>query len=589
MFGLYLFRLPSAYSRKLLAGLLSVTWSKFGSQGAPHSSRSTRIPLSETAHERTTKNPQSFELCGFRVHLWTALDAKLAEREGFEPSVDSHLRLISSQVHSTTLPPLRGRAFYQQLNKLGQFVRCHNVRILFGLVVSSLALAGCSEPPPTALPAWQQGLVVIVPEEHTGDEAGFEHELIELFAKNLQSQVKLVEVAPSQVIPLLHEGKAHFAVTSVSRASDSPLQLGPAYHATQLQVLCGTSLPQGIDELLNLPLAVVSGSMAESALLAAQQKQAALHWESRTDVTTSELLDEVVAGQLGCTVASTDLIEKLILLHPGLESAFDLGVPIPQVWAAPKDSDPELIAKMKEFFTRIQHDGTLKNLLDHHFGDPERGLEPHEAGDFIVSVATELPRYRKLFEEAGRVSGLDWRLIAAIAFHESKWDPLATSPTNVRGMMMLTEDTAERMGVHDRLNPRQSIRAGAKYLKLLKGRLPDSIEEPDRTWFALAAYNQGAAHLEDARILAQRRGLNPNYWVDVKSVFPLLAAPEHFETLKFGYARGGEAVFLVEQIRDYTKILRSLAPDTADEDIEPSILHSYFHPYEGMPRLLGIL
>lgn len=85
MFGLYLFRLPSAYSRKLLAGLLSVTWSKFGSQGAPHTSRSTRIPLSETAHERTTKNPQSFELCGFRVHLWTALDAKLAEREKYKP------------------------------------------------------------------------------------------------------------------------------------------------------------------------------------------------------------------------------------------------------------------------------------------------------------------------------------------------------------------------------------------------------------------------------------------------------------------------------------------------------------------------
>jgi membrane-bound lytic murein transglycosylase F len=132
-------------------------------------------------------------------------------------------------------------------------------------------------------------------------------------------------------------------------------------------------------------------------------------------------------------------------------------------------------------------------------------------------------------------------------------------------MMMLTEDTAERMNVNDRLNARQSTLGGVRYLKLIKSRLPPSIEEPDRTWFALAAYNQGMAHLEDARVLAQRRGLNPNYWADVKRVLPLLADPAIHSSLKFGSARGGEAVFMVEKIRQYSEILMDLSAETAAE------------------------
>jgi membrane-bound lytic murein transglycosylase F len=453
----------------------------------------------------------------------------------------------------------------------------------------ALVLFACEEPKPAALPTWQQGLVVVVPSEEAGEEAGFERELVGLFAQQLQLPVRLISASPDQGADILQAQRAHFAATGMSRGEESTFRFGPVYRTTQFQVVCGAELPPEVSHLVDLPLAVVAGSVEESALLAARQKQPTLQWASRTDATMPELLTQVAEGAAVCTVVDADQFKSLILLYPGLSPMFNLGAPVRQVWVAPADASPELLARMEEFFVGIRRDGTLRNLLDRHFGDRERGIESTDAADLLAAVETELPRYRKLFEEAGRISGLDWHLIAAIAFHESKWDPQATSPTNVRGMMMLTEDTAERMGVRDRLNPRQSIRAGAKYLQLLKSRLPDSIAEPDRTWFALAAYNQGAAHLEDARVLAQRRGLNPDLWVDVKSVFPLLAEPEYFETLKFGHARGGEAVFLVEQIRDYIQILRARTEDSKDEDVEPSILHSYFHPFEGMPRLLGIL
>ena len=75
-----------------------------------------------------------------------------------------------------------------------------------------------------------------------------------------------------------------------------------------------------------------------------------------------------------------------------------------------------------------------------------------------------LPKYKRLFQQAQEITGIDWRLLAAISYQESHWDTFNTSPTNVRGLMMLTESTADRMGVTDRLDPKQSIPAGAKYI-----------------------------------------------------------------------------------------------------------------------------
>jgi membrane-bound lytic murein transglycosylase F len=114
------------------------------------------------------------------------------------------------------------------------------------------------------------------------------------------------------------------------------------------------------------------------------------------------------------------------------------------------------------------------------------------------------------------------------------------------------------MGISDRLDARQSILGGAKYLILLKDTLPDRIAEPDRTWLALAAYNQGIGHLEDARRIAHAKGMNPDSWADVKQTLPLLARGGFEKFTKYGYARGGEAVIFVESIRSYYDILLRL-------------------------------
>jgi len=121
--------------------------------------------------------------------------------------------------------------------------------------------------------------------------------------------------------------------------------------------------------------------------------------------------------------------------------------------------------------------------------------------------------------------------------------------------MMLTQNTAQAMGVSNRLDAKQSIMGGAKYLAKIKDELDDSIAEPDRTWFALAAYNVGTGHLEDARTLAKREGLNPNKWLDVKKMLPRLAQKQWYSKTRYGYARGGEPVHFVANIRRYYDIL----------------------------------
>ena len=146
---------------------------------------------------------------------------------------------------------------------------------------------------------------------------------------------------------------------------------------------------------------------------------------------------------------------------------------------------------------------------------------------------------------------------------------------------MLTEDTADQMDVSNRLDAHESILAGAEYLLLLKEQMPDRIPEPDRTWLALAAYNQGYSHLEDARILTERAGLNPDSWSDVKKWMPLLNRPNYYNTVKHGYARGGEAVILVENIRSYYDMLKRLEPDQ-----RVSVPEVSYRLIEPMPRLL---
>ncbi len=232
---------------------------------------------------------------------------------------------------------------------------------------------------------------------------------------------------------------------------------------------------------------------------------------------------------------------------------FTSGAKLGLAWLVPAQ-DEALRAKLEAFFRKARGSGLIERLAQRYFGH-SREVQRIDAGVFRDRIRTVLPDYRKLFLEAQEATGIEWRLLAALAYQESQWEPLATSETGVRGFMQLTEETARHLGVSDRLNPRASILGAARYLRDLKGRLPARISEPERTWLALAAFNIGLGHLEDARVLAQRQKLDPDLWQDVKQALPLLALPEHYEKSKLGYARGGMPVAFVDRVSGYYDIL----------------------------------
>jgi membrane-bound lytic murein transglycosylase F len=449
------------------------------------------------------------------------------------------------------------------------------------LVSASLLLMSCGE----SLPPWREGrLRVIVPEISQGAEAEFERELSQLFIDSIHATAEFLPTPPEKIEAQLQGHHAHFAAASLrSGNSSEDNQFGPAYQTVREQVVCNreVELPRAVDALDETTIAVVAGSAQEKVLLEMRVKSPLLKWQSRHKTTVQALFQEVSDGTLDCLVANELQFANARNYHGNLVAAFNIGLPSKLAWELTADADPELLKQMSIFFGNIQKDGTLKRLIDRYYGHSDR-LNSQDAATFIERSAKILPRYRHLFEEAATVTGEDWHLLAALAYQESQWDPLATSFTNVRGMMMLTEDTADRMKVKNRLDPRESIFAGAQYLVLIKEQMPERIPEPDRTWLALAAYNQGGGHLEDARVLTKRAGLNPDSWSDVKKWMPSLNQPGYYETLKYGYARGGEAVILVESIRSYCDMLKRLEPEKPAPAAEPAVSYSLLEPFKNL-------
>jgi len=433
---------------------------------------------------------------------------------------------------------------------------------LFSAII--LLLAGCNG----ELPSWKNGkLLVVVSESDQGAEAEFEREMATLFAKDLHSEIEFIPSPPDRIDRTLRKHQAHFAAASLrSQVNVASLYFGPSYRTVKEQLICNqeSGTPKNINDLVNLRLGVLSGSAQELALKELLPKHPGLQWQSLSNTDAQALITEVSEGTLDCTVANENSYASARNHYTNINASLTIGAPSKLAWAFSMDADPQFITAVKSFFTRIKRDGTLSRLIDRYYGHNNR-LHRLDAAAFITSASTTLPEYRSLFKEADSLTGIDWRLLAALAYQESQWDPLATSFTNVRGMMMLTEETADRMNVTNRLDPRESVLAGAKYLALIRDQLPAKIKEPDRTWMALAAYNQGIGHLEDARVLTERMGMNPNSWTDIKKWMPMLNQPGYYETLKYGYARGGEAVILVENIRNYHDMLKRLEAEHATD------------------------
>ena len=325
---------------------------------------------------------------------------------------------------------------------------------------------------------------------------------------------------------------------------------GPAYYSVSQQLVyrLGSPRPKSFSDLKG-QLIVASGSAHMTTLKQLKQtKYPDLNWGSSVDRSGKELLEQVADGKLDYTLGDSVTIALLQRIHPQLAVAFDVTEEEPVTWYFQQSHDDSLYAAMLDFYSEMVEDGSLARLEEKYLGHVG-SFDYVDTKTFLSAIDNVLPSFQTLFEKhAGEI---DWKLLAAIAYQESHWNPQATSPTGVRGLMMLTRATASGLGVKDRVDPEESIKGGSVYLQRLMQKVPDTIPEDERIWFALAAYNLGYGHMLDARKLTKKQNGNPDSWVDVKMRLPMLSQKRYYPSTTYGYARGHEAYNYVENIRRY--------------------------------------
>ena len=402
--------------------------------------------------------------------------------------------------------------------------------------------------------------------------SGPEYDLANAFAIELGVTLHIDTVqSVAEVLPFLMSGRAHIAAAglSITESRQDFVNFGHPYEKVDMHLIykLGTGKPRSVDEVIGRSIEVLAGTSHSDMLVSLRQIHPELAWTENADVEVAELLEKVAAGEIDFTISDSTEFNIQRHFYPNLRVAIDLEIDGPLAWAFPKGKGDSLLSRADDFLIDIDRSGLLARVRDRYYGHTNE-FDYVGTRNFIRHYSSRLPRYREMFETAGADSGVDWRLLAAIGYQESHWRSGAVSPTGVRGIMMLTQDTARYLGLDNRTDPKNSIFGGAEYYARQTQRIADTVDEPDRTWMALAAYNTGFNHIKDARQIVEWQGGNPNTWVDISKALPLLARRKWYTRVPYGYARGWEPVLYVNNIRIYYNILKWLTENEESDQRE---------------------
>ena len=391
---------------------------------------------------------------------------------------------------------------------------------------------------------------------------GFEYELASAFAKHLGVKIEFsLRQNLQQLSTDLKNRDSHISIAGRAIiTNNTPHQRHSASYTKQQSVLIyrvtqGIKAPTELADVVGRKLLVSANSLQNQQLEIEKLNYPQLKWSLAHTQTTYDILQQVLDKDIDIAVISAIEFQSIGPYFPGLKIAFELHQPQSIHWLLANKADNSLIDAVNNFLSSEQTLALIKTLEQKYYQN-SNPLNTFDTMAFKRDFQQRLPKLEPFFKLASQETGIDWLLLAAIAYQESHWNEKAVSPTGVKGIMMLTKAAAKEVEVTDRIDPQQSIIGGAKYLNIVKNKIPARIKDPDRTYLALAGYNTGFGHLEDARILAKRAGLNPDLWEDVNKTLPLLTKEKYFTTVKHGYARGYEPVNYVKNIKRYLQILK---------------------------------
>lgn len=445
------------------------------------------------------------------------------------------------------------------------------------MITALMTLLSCSEPKPSTPPRpsvkpipspFESGILNVVTRngsttyyvDRHENPAGPEYALITDYAEARGWQVQWTMVdSTAEVLNVLETAETHLAAAGLTlqKSRDGRFSRGPAHTEITEQLVChreSRPLPRKPEEMAGTEIVVTAGANYIDTLNRLAEKHAGITFRVDKQRTTEVILAAVADKTVGCTVADSNIVQVMRRHFPHLEIAMNLTTGQNVGWYLPSGSE-KLANDAREWMNSREGDEAISRMENRYFAY----IDDFDFVDLRAlsrRIQKRLPKFIDEFEKAETKTGMPADLLAALAYQESHWNPKAVSPTGVRGIMMLTQNTAQSLDVTNRLDPEQSIDGGARYLADRHRRLPETIPEPDRTYLALASYNIGRGHLLDARELARQLGKNPDSWQDMSEVLPLKADKRYYPSTRYGYARGYEPVHYVQRIRNYRDVIR---------------------------------
>ena len=390
-------------------------------------------------------------------------------------------------------------------------------------------------------------------------ERGYDFELVSHYATSIDVELEIIKTNTSnEIIFLLNQGKVDIGILGSSPEFDQKnIENVATYNNSKWYVIgnrANRQLPKSIDSIEPNTMIVANGSNASFMLHSIGEDYPSLLWDELKNTNVRSILERINENHSKISIISEDIYAYYQYLFPETKKIFVLPIKYPSRWLVKNNNNLSFLYSINSFFNKYKQNGKLEKIGKTYY-EHLSAFDYVDIRYYLKRINKKLPKYKKYFVEAAKNSALDARIIAAVSYQESHWNRKARSPTGVRGMMMLTLDTAKRVGVKNRLNAKQSIFGGAKYLKILYESFSNTIEEPDRLWFTLAAYNIGLGHVEDARTITKSQGDNPNSWIDVEKHIPKLSQKKWYKKTKYGFARGHEPIEFVRRVRRYYDIL----------------------------------
>lgn len=406
---------------------------------------------------------------------------------------------------------------------------------------------------------------------YRGQEVGFQLELASLLAARLDVRLEVViPPTPDAMLTLLDEGRVDVIPLGQQRAATRPdiITTEPFVFAKHVLVQ-STARPkvERPEQLAAEAIHVRPTSRYMSALRVLQAQVPTLRIiPAPNDVETQHLIERVGRGELPFTVSNSLLLEVETTYRDDVMSSLVLAEDQGLVYATSARA-PALGARLQAFVKKEYRGPTYNALYAKYFENPKRMGELQEGA---IRHSGQLSQYDDLAKKYGEKHGIDWRLLLAQMYQESRFNPQARSWVGAMGLMQLMPATARDLGVEDPDDPEQNIAGGTAYLAKLIERFENSLPMNQRVRFALASYNAGYYHVRDARELARKLGLDPNRWFGhVEKTIVLLEKEQFYRNARFGYCRGSEPAAYVSRIQSkydgFVAVTRHVAAPVDDE------------------------